>query len=119
MLLSEIFQPLPDVFVGVKLYLPEEGVADRDVLERYFVAYPFTHKIISYNVTIYFLACSISILFSFPLSGLHKFSHYNLGKLCCCVNNRLYMLKVTGGIFGCGFKQGVKWLNASSQCVIL
>lgn len=38
---SEIFQPLPDVFVGVKLYLPEEGVADRDVLERYFVAYPF------------------------------------------------------------------------------
>uniref|UniRef100_A0A1B6GBX3 BRCT domain-containing protein n=1 Tax=Cuerna arida TaxID=1464854 RepID=A0A1B6GBX3_9HEMI len=35
----DLKNPLPDIFVGVKLFLPEEGVANRDVLERYFVAY--------------------------------------------------------------------------------
>ncbi|XP_054263883.1 DNA ligase 3 isoform X2 [Macrosteles quadrilineatus] len=31
--------PLPDVFVGVRLHLPEDGIEKRDVLERYFIAY--------------------------------------------------------------------------------
>lgn len=31
--------PLPDVFVGVKLFLPTEGIATRSLLERYFIAY--------------------------------------------------------------------------------
>lgn len=31
--------PLPDVFVGVKLFLPANGVAMRSLLERYFIAY--------------------------------------------------------------------------------
>jgi hypothetical protein len=35
-----LFQPLPDVFAGVKLVLPSD-IEDRSELERYFVAYPF------------------------------------------------------------------------------
>jgi hypothetical protein len=35
-----LFQPLPDVFVGVRLVLPASVTADREELERYFVAYP-------------------------------------------------------------------------------
>jgi len=31
--------PLPDVFVGVRLSLPQDGITDKDVLERYFVAF--------------------------------------------------------------------------------
>lgn len=36
-----LFQPLPDVFVGVRLVLPASVTDDREELARYFVAYPF------------------------------------------------------------------------------
>jgi hypothetical protein len=36
-----LFQPLPDVFVGVRLVLPASVTEDREELARYFVAYPF------------------------------------------------------------------------------
>ena len=36
-----LFQPLPDVFVGVRLVLPASVTEYRDELARYFVAYPF------------------------------------------------------------------------------
>jgi len=36
-----LLQPLPDVFVGVRLVLPASVTDDREELARYFVAYPF------------------------------------------------------------------------------
>ena len=36
-----LFQPLPDVFTGVRLVLPASVPDDREELARYFVAYPF------------------------------------------------------------------------------
>ena len=39
--LLNLFQPLPDVFVGVRLVLPASVTDDREQLARYFVAYPF------------------------------------------------------------------------------
>jgi hypothetical protein len=40
-----LFQPLPEVFAGVRLVLPDEVAENRSELLRYFIAYPFERTV--------------------------------------------------------------------------